>query len=210
MKIHIQLINGRQYAFSMNNEAEAAGFIEKLKFWEIFEGKVLRIRNGENCCTFNPHFIEKIHFFSTNDFRWWSPENVLSRKFVSEETYRLKLDAMQERSGTCRSTFRPGEIVAGLAKLILASGSAEHLEFMIMLRPSQEQLMDLSLVFQRPPFPIPWEGGGFILLNPTSISMVRIYPAIVEHGSDWPMAEIPASSPIAGEEASIDLAEIRT
>lgn len=210
MKTHIQLINGKRYAFLLNKEVDAADFFGMLMFWEIFDRKVLRINDGEHCWSFNPHLIEKIHFDFAMGAHWRSPENILSGKFVSEKSYRLKLDALRQKHGSHGTPFQPGEFAEGLAELTLASGSVEYLEFMIMLRPPQEQLMDFSLIYQKPLFPIPWEEGGFMLINPANVSMVQIYPAMTEtSGSDWPMDAAAESPQAPGDASNIDSTEMK-
>ena len=110
------------------------------------------------------------------------------KKFISEKSYQLKLDVLIRKRDLRNAPSRPEDIAEGLAQVTLASGGVEYLEYLIMLRPSREQLMELSLIFQTPAIPIPHEDGGVVLLNPANISMVKIHSAPIESSTtDWPM-----------------------
>lgn len=188
MDICIQLNSGRKYSFGMKGEAESSAFLDALKFWEVFDNRILRINNGDQCWTFNPRAIELIRFNHTVGVQWESPENILTIKEVSENSYWL-LSGIEKQTNKLNKQGRA--VATGFAELTLASASIIYLEFALMLRRPQEQLMDLSVIFQRPPFLIPYEKGGFILLNPAMISMFHINPAMSDdRGSDWPMAAV--------------------
>jgi hypothetical protein len=154
--------------------------LRDIEVLELFEERTVRVTNEEGCWLFNPQCIEKILFDLPEDAHCWSPENVLSRRFISEDSFREKLAARKQQNGSCDAQSWKTEIADGLAELTLASGSVEYLEYLIMLRPPREQLMDLSLIFQKPAHPIPRDGGGVVLLNPRNIASVRIYSKMIE------------------------------
>ncbi len=202
MKTIIQLTNGKRFAFSTKKEAGFSRIFETLRFWELFEERTVRVTNEEGCWLFNPQCIEKILFDLPEDAHCWSPENVLSRRFISEDSFREKLAARKQQNGSCDAQSWKTEIADGLAELTLASGSVEYLEYLIMLRPPREQLMDLSLIFQKPAHPIPRDGGGVVLLNPRNIASVRIYSKMIEpSGSDWLMELVSETAPAASHAA---------
>lgn len=177
MKILIQLINGRQYQCTINDERASAEFLENVKYWEIFERAILRISKPQETWAFNPDFIEKIHFITTIDPGWRPPENIIASKCISQETYNHKLAALDARNQETGIRFSAGKVTEAVIRITLASGAMEYFNYIAMLKSPLEQRINLSLLFQKVSYTIPCEDGGFVLLNPRRIICIQLHPA---------------------------------
>lgn len=184
MRMTIQTRDGRQYAFSISDEQTAAQFVSGIRFWEIFDKPVLHIHDGRKTWSFNPALIEKIQF-TDQEPPWRPPENVLSSKCVSAETYRRKLERLGS-SPPAAGRFEEGKLIEAVFELTLASGAVEFFECYLMLRSPREQMVNMYRLFDKVAYPIPIEGGGFVLLNPGQISCIKLNPAPAEESnSAW-------------------------
>lgn len=185
MRVTIQTPNGRQYPFAISGEQAGSDFIAQLKYWEIFDRPILRIHDGRDTWSFNPAAIEKVNFETDAQTPWAPPENVLSAKCIREETYRRKLEKLAAKPHGA-ADFQAGKRLDAVLEVTLASGAVEYFECYIMLRRSHEQMVSLYRLFDKVAFPMPCEGGGFVLLNPKCIVCIRMHPAPAEEpDSAW-------------------------
>lgn len=173
MKVLVQTVQGREYAFELKQGASMA----TIRFWEIFERKLVGIAEGQGFCALNPGAIEKVEFQPVVSWRPQCPDNLLHLKVISEESYQSKLRDLMENPRAADG-LRPGKVVQGVLELTLASGRRDHLDFMVMLRPQYQQALSVWELFHKPPFPILGSEGGFVLYNSANICMIKMYPAI--------------------------------
>ena len=191
MQITVHSIGGRQYPFSISDGKASTDFLKTANYWEVYDRPILRIHDGKGTWAFNPDAIEKIHFLTQEDPGWRPPENILSSKCITAETYRRMLAAIEAKPQGAEGQFEEGKLAEAVIEIALASGAAEFFECLVMLRQRREQLRNLYYAFQKMAYPIPCEKGGFVLLNPRRIVCIHLRPAPPEEqGTAWRVDEV--------------------
>lgn len=180
MNVVIQLIDGRQYRCTINDDRASEDFLNSVKYWELFERRMLRIHGAGETWALNPDYIEKVHFMTNVDPGWRPPENIISSKCISQDAYERKLAALDGKKHGLTETFTEGKIGEAVIRITLASGAVEYFEYLAMLKSPLEQKINLSLLFQKVAYTIPCQEGGYVLLNPSRIICIHLHPAPAE------------------------------
>lgn len=184
MQLTIHLNNGRAYPFIIEDHQASIDFLSNIKCWEVFERPILRIHDRKDTWAFNPDTLEKIHFLATEDPGWRPPENILSAKCITPETYQRKIAGLDAIPAD--GQFGDGKVAEAVLKVRLASGSVEYFEYCVMVRQRREQQASLYYLFQKIATPIACESGGFVLLNPKCIVCIHMHPSPPEDSdSAW-------------------------
>ncbi|MCE5230398.1 hypothetical protein LLG95_12505 [bacterium] len=192
MRITVQMQDGRQHAFTIADEKAGAAFIAQIRFWEIFDRPVLRINNGKDAWAFSPASIEKIDFDTDAEPPWRPPENILATKCITPETWRRKIERLDQAAKPPADMFEPGKCIETTLAVTLASGAVEYFECTLMLRERRAQMLNLYRLFDKVGHPVPREGGGFVLLNPRRIHCIRMHPAPAEDAESAWLVDGPA------------------
>ncbi|MEN6625798.1 MAG: hypothetical protein ABFD69_06165 [Candidatus Sumerlaeia bacterium] len=177
MRLTVHMTEGRQYAFTISEEQAGADFIDRVRFWEVFDRPILRINDGRGSWALNPALIEEIRFETGKEPPWSPPDNILSSKCISAESYRRKLARLEAGAPAGAGQFQAGKCIEAALEVTFAGGTREFFECYLMLRPRGEQALNQYRLFDKLTYPIPCEGGGFVLLNTRRIECIRIHPS---------------------------------
>ena len=191
MELKVHLVNGSHYSFHLADGAPTVEFFATVKHWEVFDRPVLRVHDGKDTWTFNPSAIERIDFSleggesqHPDDPKWRSPDNIISSKCISTETYQRKSASLKAREPS--SVKKEADSANVLLQIALASGALLYFESFLMLTEPHQQMVNLYRLFQKLNYAIPCEAGGYMILNPKHVDCVRMHPGFSEgQDSAW-------------------------
>ena len=199
MQLKLHLVNGGNYSFSLAEGSPTVEFFAAVKYWEVFDRPVLRVHDGKDTWTFNPNSIERIDFSIENpdnqnpdDPKWRSPENIITSKCISAETYKRKSASLQTQEQT--PVKRDGDSASVLLELAMTSGTVLYFESFIMLAERHQQMINLYRLFRKLNYAIPCEAGGYIILNPKHIDCVRMRPGLSDDQDAWTVEKFSGSA----------------